>query len=82
MNHPFIFGSSEALTTSPHDFSLSQWGKGLGWGFSKATPPVRRNLHTCSSTSPLKKIKHIISQGKIQPLLDIYGIQNYNTTLY
>lgn len=54
LNQPLILGRSDALTISPQDFSLSQWGNGLEWGFSSATPPVNRNRHTCSSTSPLQ----------------------------
>jgi hypothetical protein len=37
-------------TISPHDFSGSHKEAGLGNGFSKATPPVNKNLHSLSST--------------------------------
>ena len=51
--NPLNAGRSEHLTISAQDLSGSQRGAGLGKGFSKATPPVRRNLHSISSTLPL-----------------------------
>ena len=50
---PLKAGRSEHRTISAHDLSVSQSEPGLGKGFSRAMPPVRRNLHSRSSTDPL-----------------------------
>ena len=52
--NPLKAGSCEARTISLQDLSLSQAEAGLGYGFSSATPPVSKNLHSWSSTSPLQ----------------------------
>ena len=54
---------------------MSHSGAGLGCGFSRATPPVSRNLHTLSSTLFLKgfyKIK-LFLQSKILNAKDVNG---------
>ena len=50
---PSKAGSCEQRTISAHDLSVSQLEAGLGKGFSRATPPVSRNRHSWSLTSPL-----------------------------
>ena len=66
---PLKTGMSEHRTISAHDLSVSQPLVGLGKGFSKATPPVSRNLHSWSFSSPLKmnemieKLQSIAHQG-------------------
>lgn len=47
---PFKLGKSEALTISDQAFSLSHSEQGFGNGLSRATPPVKRNRQTWSST--------------------------------
>lgn len=54
LNKPLRDVRLEALTHSPQAFSVSHSGAGLGWGFSRATPPVSRKRHTSSSTRPLQ----------------------------
>lgn len=53
--NPSSNGKLEAFTISDHDLSVSHSGAGLGYGLSKATPPVSRKCHTSSSTSFLQK---------------------------
>lgn len=53
---PLKAGISEQRTISAQDLSDSQVGAGFGKGFSKATPPVSKNRHSWSSSSPLKYV--------------------------
>ena len=73
-NNPLRFGRLEALTISPQDLSPSHSGAGLGWGFSRATPPVNRKRHTSSSTRSL--------MGKVTNvrITHIHGITNVRIT--
>lgn len=41
-----------ARTTSDQDLSVSQSGAGFGWGFSKAIPPVKKNIRASSLILP------------------------------
>lgn len=52
---PLNAGKWDALTISAHDLSISHAEAGFANGFSKATPPVSKNFHSWSSTSPLKQ---------------------------
>lgn len=51
--NPVNADNCEARTISAQDLSDSQKGAGLGNGFSSATPPVNRNLHSSSTIFPL-----------------------------
>ena len=66
---------SEHLTISAHDLSLSQCEAGFGNGFSRATPPVSKNLHSWSSICPLEyfgkkiiDINFILNKSLLLPL--------------
>ena len=56
---PLNFGISLSLTNSAHDLSESHSDAGFGCGFSRATPPVSRNLQWLSSISPLENQEHV-----------------------
>ena len=56
---PWKAGRSDARTISAHDLSGNHRGAGFANGFSKATPPVNKNLHSWSSIFPLKQIYRI-----------------------
>ena len=51
---PLKDGSAEQRTISAQDFSVNQSEAGFGNLFSRATPPVSRNRHSCSSILPLQ----------------------------
>lgn len=58
---PFKFWrADDDRTISDHDLSVSQCGAGFGYGFSRPTPPVSKNLQTSSSISPLLNLNLII----------------------
>jgi len=59
--NPAKAGRSEHLTISDHDLSDSHIAAGLRNGFSKATPPVSKNLHSMSSIVPLKQISILLN---------------------
>ena len=54
---PWNDGSPEQRTISAQDLSVNQPEAGFGNLFSRATPPVNRNRHSCSSILPLEKMK-------------------------
>ena len=57
---PLNEGRAEQRTISAQDLSVSQSEAGFGNLFSRATPPVSKNRHSCSSILPLEKNKKCI----------------------
>lgn len=63
---PWNDGSAEHRTISAQDLSVNQSDAGFGNLFSRATPPVNKKRHSCSSILPLKiqptnKIYHLLT---------------------